>query len=44
VIKTARVGIKTVAVYSDADARAVRGHGRRGRAYRPGPCRVVPDP
>ena len=38
VIKTARrMGIRTVAVYSDADARrAARAHGRRGGAHRPG--------
>ena len=37
VIKTARrLGIKTVAVYSDADRNAPpRRHGRRGRPYRP---------
>ena len=44
VIKTARkMGIKTVAVYSDADRdAAARGHGRRSRPHRPAARRPNP--
>ena len=42
IIKTCRrMGIKTVAIYSEADADALAcPHGRRGRLYRPARARL----